>query len=213
VLESAIAANPDDAMAILSRQLLYDKKRYADAIRHWESVTGANGAFATVHRKPGTRLLQCIEQPGGVIFSRESVCCNSGDARVLYDWISSTRSWDMLPETRLTNLESHWELVTARDDLYLEYIRLLNTLKHLRKSDRLCCPNANSIRGRAVKAKVTGQYVFAHVELGKRYLRNQQDKEAIETIEERWTYPENLSEGKLAGAQENNIHYYLGWCI
>src|SRR5258708_32937701 len=60
------------------------------------------------------------------------------------------------------------------------------------------------------EGKVTGQYVFAHVESGKQYLQAHQDQDAIETFKKALIYPENLGAGKLAGAQENNIHYYLG---
>ncbi len=110
---------------------------------------------------------------------------------------------------RLASLESHWELVTARDDLYLEYITLLNTLKQYEKAIALLSKRKFH-PWEGGEGKVTGQYVFAHVELGKRYLCNRQDKEAIETIDKALVYPENLGEGKLAGAQENSIHYYLG---
>jgi tetratricopeptide (TPR) repeat protein len=139
----------------------------------------------------------------------KAFACDSGDARVLYELDQLYKKLGYAPETRLTSLESRWELVVARDDLYLEYITLLNTLKQYEKAIALLSKRKFH-PWEGGEGKVTGQYVFAHVELGKRYLRNHKDKEAIETIEKALIYPENLSEGKLTGAQENNIHYYLG---
>jgi tetratricopeptide (TPR) repeat protein len=211
VLESAIAANPGDAMAhYYLGNFLYDKKRYADAVRHWEASREINDSFATVHRNLALAYYNISGRPGQALSSLEKAfACNSGDARVFFELDQLYKKLGYTPEARLASLENHWELVVARDDLYLEYITLLNTLKHYEKaitllSERKFHPWEGG------EGKVTGQYVFAHVELGKRYLRNRQDKDAIESIEKALIYPENLGEGKLAGAQENNIHYYLG---
>src|SRR5258706_9242690 len=211
VLESALAANPGDAMAhYYMGNLLYDKKRYADAIRHWEASRDANGSFATVHRNLALAYYNALGSPDQALSSlQKAFVCNSGDARVLYELDQLYKKLRYTPEIRLASLESHWELVATRDDLYLEYITLLNTLKQYEKAIALLSKRKFH-PWEGGEGKVTGQYVFAHVELGKRYLYNQQDKEAIETIEKTLVYPENLGEGKLAGAQENNIHYYLG---
>src|SRR6266550_3750395 len=132
------------------------------------------------------------------------------DARVFYELDQLYKKLGYAPEKRLSNLESHWELVTARDDLFLEYLTLLNTLKQHEKAITLL--SARKFHPwEGGEGKVTGQYVLAHIELGKHYLHIQQDKDAIETLKKALVYPENLGEGKLAGAQENNIHYFLGY--
>ena len=97
----------------------------------------------------------------------------------------------------------------ARDDLYLEYITLLNTQKQFEKA-RMLLTQRLFHPWEGGEGKVTGQYAFTHVELGKQYLNTQRKQEAIALFEQAMMYPTNLGEGKLAGAQENNIHYYLG---
>lgn len=97
----------------------------------------------------------------------------------------------------------------TRDDLYLEYITLLNTIQQYGKAlqlleERIFHPWEGG------EGKVTQQYVFALVEQGKQYLLTQQSQKAIEAFQKALIYPENLGEGKLAGAQENNIYYYSG---
>ena len=211
VLESAIAANPGDAKAhYYLGNLLYDKKRHINAIEHWEASREANSSFAAVHRNLALAYYNILGKPDQALTSLETAfACNPVDARVFYELDQLYKKLGYAPEKRLANLESHWELVTARDDLYLEYITLLNTLKRHEKaitllSERKFHPWEGG------EGKVTGQYIFAHVELAKHYLQAQQDKDTIETLKKALIYPENLGEGKLAGAQENNIQYYLG---
>ncbi|GAC1343758.1 MAG: DUF5107 domain-containing protein [Ktedonobacteraceae bacterium] len=211
VLESAIAANPGDARAhYYLGNLLYDKKRHLDAIEHWEVSREANDSFATVHRNLALAYYNTLGRPEQALISLEKAfACHPLDARVFYELDQLYKKVGLAPERRLMHLASHWELVTARDDLYLEYITLLNTVKQHEKaitllSERKFHPWEGG------EGKVTGQYIFAHVELGKHYLHVQQDKDAIETLKKALIYPENLGEGKLVGTQENNIHYYLG---
>jgi len=211
VLESAIAANPGDAKAhYYLGNLLYDKKRYAGAIQHWEASREADSSFATVHRNLALAYYNISGKADQALSSLEKAfTCNPVDARVFYELDQLYKKLGYAPEKRLASLESHWELVTARDDLFLEYITLLNTLKQHEKAITLL--SARKFHPwEGGEGKVTGQYVLAHIELGKHYLHIQQDKDAIETLKNALVYPENLGEGKLAGAQENNIHYFLG---
>jgi len=57
---------------------------------------------------------------------------------------------------------------------------------------------------------VTGQYVTSQVEMAKIAVDNGQPQAALEALDKAQVYPPNLGEGKLYGAQENNIFYYLG---
>ncbi len=211
VLERAIDTNPGDAMAhYYLGNLLYDKKRHNDAIRHWEASREVNDSLATVHRNLALAYYNALGRPEQALNSLEKAfACNLADARVFYELDQLYKKVGYAPEKRLASLEGHWELVMARDDLYLEYITLLNTVKQHEKAIALLAER-NFHPWEGGEGKVTGQHVFAHVELGKHYLHAQQDKDALETFKQALIYPENLGEGKLTGAQENNIHYYVG---
>ena len=113
------------------------------------------------------------------------------------------------PAERLALLEQHADLVSQRDDLTIERISLLNLLgRHAEAFDLLMARNFHPWEGG--EGKVTGQYVVCLVEKAKRHLANQQPKLAIDCLEKAQIYPPNLGEGKLYGAQENQIFYWLG---
>ncbi len=211
VLETAIAAHPDDAKAhYYLGNLLYDKKRHAEAIQHWEASRQADDSFATVHRNLALGYYNIEGKPDAALSSLATAfACNQGDARVFYELDQLHKKVGYSPAQRLAYLQSHFALVTARDDLYLEYITLLNTLNQHEKalsllSARIFHPWEGD------EGKVTGQYVLAQVELGKHLLYLQQAQGALATLQQALLYPRNLGEGKLVGAQENNIYYCLG---
>ena len=211
VLQSVLATNPEDAMAhYYLGNLLYDKKRYADATRHWEIARDLHSSFATVQRNLALAYYNVLGQPEQALTSMESAfACDPADARICYELDQLCKKMGHTPEQRLMRLESHWELTTARDDLFLEYVTLLNTLKQHKKalillSERIFHPWEGG------EGKVIGQYIFACIESGKDYLQHEQYMEALQMFQKALVYPDSLGEGKLAGTQENNIYYYLG---
>ena len=64
------------------------------------------------------------------------------------------------------------------------------------------------IEQRLGEGKVPAQYQLARVELVKMLLSEGKYPEALNLIEECFTYPHNMGEGKLYGAQENDFNYY-----
>jgi tetratricopeptide (TPR) repeat protein len=57
---------------------------------------------------------------------------------------------------------------------------------------------------------VTGQYVLALVELARRAIAEGRYAAAADLLTRARSYPDNLGEGKLAVARENDILYFLG---
>ncbi len=211
VLEQAVYANPGDAKAhYYLGNWLYDKKQHTDAISHWEMSRNTNDTFATVHRNLALAYYNTLHKPEQARLSLEKAfACNPTDARVCYELDQLYKKLGYLPVKRLAFLENHQNLVVARDDLYLEYITLLNTQKQFEKARMLLAQHLFH-PWEGGEGKITGQYALAHVELGKQYLNAQREQDALALFEQAISYPENLGEGKLAGAQENNIHYYIG---
>ncbi|QGR00392.1 DUF5107 domain-containing protein [Paenibacillus psychroresistens] len=213
VLESAIAARPNDEKAhYYLGNWLYDKKRPEDAIAHWEISSAIQEGFATVHRNLALAYFNKHNNPQAALQSLEKAfACGTEDARVFFELDQLYKKLGYSAETRLANLEKYSTLVEKRDDLYLEYVTLLNAQEqHEKAIEAIAGRNFHPWEGG--EGKVTGQYVLAHVELAKRVLASKDYERAVSLLECALVYPINLGEGKLTGAQENNIYYYLG-CV
>ena len=211
VLESALAADEgDDRAHYYLGNWLYDKKRYEDAIRHWEASRRLNDAFPTVHRNLALAYYNKRRDPQAALASLERAFERGpDDARVFYELDQLYKKLGRTPAERLAQLEKHRALVDGRDDLYVEYVTLLNSLG--RHEEAIAAMEARNFHPwEGGEGKVTGQHVYAHVELGKRALAEARYEDAERLLRKALVYPPNLGEGKLAGAQENNIYYFLG---
>jgi len=60
------------------------------------------------------------------------------------------------------------------------------------------------------EGKVTGQYVLSLTNMAKQAIEINKFEKAIDLLKRAQHYPENLGEGKLYGAQENALLYWLG---
>ncbi|MCM3630548.1 DUF5107 domain-containing protein [Paenibacillus glycanilyticus] len=211
ILTSAQAIHPaDDKAHYYLGNLLYDKKRHEEAIRHWEISASLQDKFPTVHRNLALAYFNKQNKPEAARKSLEKAFANNGaDARVFYELDQLYKKIGMSAQERLSRLEQYKELVDKRDDLYLEFVTLLNLLgRHEEALEALLSRQFHPWEGG--EGKVTGQYVLALVELGKHNLQQGNGKEAVALFNRALKYPENLGEGKLDGAQENNVHYGLG---
>ncbi|XID92011.1 DUF5107 domain-containing protein [Paenibacillaceae bacterium WGS1546] len=210
-LEAAVDANPaDDKAHYYLGNWLYDKKRHEDAIAHWERSRAVRGDFATVHRNLALAYYNKRGDRRAALEAMEKAfSCDETDARVLYELDQLRKKLGDAPEKRLAQLKEHLDLVGQRDDLYVECATLLNLLgAHREALQALAARRFHPWEGG--EGKVTGQYVQALVALAKQELAEGRNEEAIELLQRALTYPEHLGEGKLAGAQENHIYYYLG---
>jgi len=112
-------------------------------------------------------------------------------------------------EKRLELYTEHMDVVEIRDDLYVEYVTLLNSLGRYQESyDRIMKRHFHPWEGG--EGKVTTQYAVALTQLGRIALENGDARKAAELLQQALVFPHNLGEGKLEGAKDNNIYYYLG---
>jgi tetratricopeptide (TPR) repeat protein len=131
------------------------------------------------------------------------------DGRTLFELDQLEKKLGAAPAARLARLTEHRHLVEARDDLTVEYVTLLNLAgRHAEALEVLLARTFHPWEGG--EGKVSGQYVVALVELAKAALAQGDAAAAIDLLARARTYPDSLAEGKLAGAQENQIDYWLG---
>ncbi|MBU9738444.1 DUF5107 domain-containing protein [Diplocloster agilis] len=212
ILTGAIAKNPEDSRAAYYLgNLWYDKKQYGDAISCFERSAAICDDFATVHRN---LALACYNKLHDAKRARteleKAFQLDTTDARVFMELDQLRKKMGMSKEERLKELQNHMELVEIRDDLYLEYATLLNACGRFEEALQYIS-RRNFHPWEGGEGKVPAQYLFSLVETGKKYLRQGDCEAAIKVLKQAaGSYPYNLGEGKLAGAQENNIYYYLG---
>ncbi|GGD56174.1 DUF5107 domain-containing protein [Paenibacillus nasutitermitis] len=214
VLEYALRQNPDDARAhYYLGNLLYDKKRHQEAIGHWESSTRLDETFPTSHRNLALAYYNKHSDPGKARKYLElAYAADRSDARVLYELDQLYKKLGVSARERLDHLNTNRDQVDQRDDLFVEYVTLHNTIrKHEEALSLLHSRKFHPWEGG--EGKVTGQYVLAHVELARQLLAGDAYKEAADMLGKALVYPVNLGEGKLAGAQENPVYYYLGCAL
>ena len=211
ILEAAQRANPQDARApYYLGNFWYAHRRYDEAIACWERACLLDPRFPTAHRNLGLAYFNQRHDPQKALEAFEQAfALDPQDARVFFERDQLYRRMNRPPAERLAIFEKHHSLVAQRDDLSIEYVNLLNltgqpaeAYRHL--TGRIFHPWEGG------EGKVTGQYVNCLVEMAKAALARKNAPEAIEALTHAQAYPHNLGEGKLHGAQENNIFYYLG---
>ncbi len=190
--------------------LLYDKKQYRPAMRHWEAAVEGKTDLAVAWRNLAIAYYNKEENGEKALEAMEKACrldASYPRYRLEYDQLAARLN---LPVARrLEAMESAPGLVWERDDLYLRYITLLNcsgrygeALEALRK--RRFHPWEGG------EGKVSAQYRYALIQTAVLRMREGKAQEAFSGLESALTYPENLGEGKLPNVPDNQIHYLLG---
>jgi tetratricopeptide (TPR) repeat protein len=111
---------------------------------------------------------------------------------------------------RLCHMERHFELVMARDEQYLEYCTVLNSMGEYEKAlEFMLKRRFHPWEGG--EGKVPAQWRIAMTQLAKKETREGDFQTAIQRLQRlAGEYPESFGEGKLTGTQENDIYYLLG---
>lgn len=210
-LKQALGVQPQDAKALYYLgNLLYDKKRYEEAISSWEASVALDDSFATPHRNLALAYYNKRQDHDKALASLQTAfSLNPADARVFYELDQLYKKLGHAPADRLKAMEERMELVEQRDDLFLEYLTLHNTLNRYEEALALILKH-NFHPWEGGEGKVPAQYVLARMELAKQLLQDRRYEEAVEQLLAAKQYPLNINEGKLTGTQENNIDYYMG---
>lgn len=210
-LQAALTLNPKDARAAFYLgNLWYDKGQVDEARAAWERSRRGDVVHPTTHRNLALLYFNKQHEPRRALRAMtRAFALDRSDARVLFELDLLKKRTGVSPGQRLAFLRRYAALVDRRDDLTLEVITLRNTL-----GDHECALEILTARTfhpwEGGEGKVTGQYVVALVELAKQKLAAGDAQRAVALLQRARVYPLNLGEGKLAGAQENQVLYWLG---
>ncbi|WP_295654629.1 DUF5107 domain-containing protein [uncultured Mucilaginibacter sp.] len=210
-LQYAMEQNPEDAKAsYYLGNLWYDKRQYSDAIACWELSAKKDSTFPTVNRNLGIAYFNKLNDAEKALQSFEKAFkWDKTDARVLMELDQLHKRLNKSPQDRLKFLEANLRTLSERDDLYLERAAIYNFIgKHNKAYDLIMARHFHPWEGG--EGGVSGQYIYSLIEMAKQHIEQGEYKTAITQLEQAQVYPHNLGEGKLYGAQENDIFYWLG---
>ena len=193
--------------------LWYDKRRYPTAIAAWERSSREDETFPTVWRNLSLAYFNKMNRPDeAVALLEKAFRLDHTDARVLMELDQLYKRLNRPHIERLCFLEQHIDIVMTRDDLYLEYVTLLNQTGQYREAIRRI-DQRKFHPWEGGEGKVPAQYQLARLELAKELINRKKYDDALALIDECYIYPTHLGEGKLPGAQENDFNYYKAYIL
>ena len=228
-LETAKKQNPHGAKApYYLGCLYYDKRQYDLAIENWEQSARLDPSFPTVWRNLAlARFNKQNKQEEALEYMEKAFRLDETDSRILMELDQLYKRLQKPHQQRLDFLQKYPLLIAQRDDLVLEEITLLNQLG--RYEEAMYKLDAHQFHPwEGGEGKVPAQYQFCRIEQAKQLMkmRGTRDdghgtrcevrgtrcevKDAKRLLEECLVYPPHLGEGKLYGAQDNDILYFLG---
>ncbi|KFI92107.1 tetratricopeptide TPR_2 repeat protein [Bifidobacterium saguini DSM 23967] len=190
--------------------LYYDKVQADKAIALWEQSRDRDPEFPTVHRN---LALAYYNKRGDAAAAKveieQAYALDESDARVFLETDQLHRKIGWTYAQRLTEFEKHLDVVAKRDDLFIEYLTVLNLTGNYAKAYELMSQRRFH-PWEGGEGKITGQYRIALTLLAKDAMAAGDWAKAKELLVKTLAYPKNLGEGKLEGQKDNDIHYYLG---
>jgi tetratricopeptide (TPR) repeat protein len=214
VLEWAIAQDGHDPRApYYLGCLLYDKRRYHDAIALWRRAARLDPSFPTVQRNLGIAEFNVLHRPQRALAAyRRAHRADPTDARVLYELDQLRKRLAHDPAARLRALERERATVLQRDDLTVELVTLFNLCGRYGEAaeilgDRRFHPWEGG------EGLVSAQWVVAQREGAKSVLAAGRPQLAAGLLGMAMDYPPNLGEGKHLLTPENELQYLMGRCL
>jgi tetratricopeptide (TPR) repeat protein len=212
VLKSVMQNNPSDAKAAYYLgNFWYASKQFPEAQQCWETSIKLDDSNPICNRNLALLYYNKINQKElAKKFLEKAYSLDNNDARLLMELDQLYKKLNVSADKRLQLMENKILLTESRDDLYLERVALYN-IKGLPKKALQLIEQRQFHPWEGGEGKVPFQYITANVEIAKKYIKEQNYLDAIKHLVEAQIYPHNLGEGKLFGAQENDIYYWLGF--
>ncbi|WP_286897829.1 MULTISPECIES: DUF5107 domain-containing protein [Sphingobacterium] len=211
ILRHAIGLNSADAKAsYYLGNLWYGKRQHQDAADCWEHAIQLDGEFPTVFRNLALAYYNRIgKKKEAVTLLEQAFSLDETDARLLMELHQLYKKEGRPYKERLALLDRYPDLVTLRDDLFLERITLFNLLGEYERAKTLLASRQFK-PWEGGEGKVSRQYTICQLELAKKSILQNEPQQALSLLEAIDYYPHNLGEGKLITMEQNDIHYYKG---
>lgn len=193
--------------------LFYDKLQWKEALALWEASAKADDTFPTTFRNLSLVYYnKCKDSQKAKKAMEKAFALNTSDVRIFLELDQLYKKLGWTFEERLANYEAHKEIIGGRDDLYIEYITLVNMSGDHEKAYE-CIMGRKFHPWEGGEGKITTQYTIALLEMAKKAQKEGRFSDAEELLRKALVYPENLGEGKLEGTKDNHLYYNLGLAL
>ena len=193
--------------------LFYDKQQWEEALTLWEDSAKADDTFSITFRNLSLVYYnKCKDSQKAKAAMEKAFALEPTNARIFLelDQLYKKLGWSF--EERLAHYEAHKEIIGGRDDLYIEYITLVNMSGDHEKAYE-CIMGRKFHPWEGGEGKITTQYTIALLEMAKKAQKAGHFTEAEAFLRKAFVYPENLGEGKLEGTKDNHLYYHLGLAL
>lgn len=211
LLRSAIDRDTTDGFACLCLgNLLYDKRRYEEAIASWEQASIRSPKLSGAWRNLGIAYFNARKDAQAATHAyTKAFELSPQDPQILREYDLLLKVTGVSPGERLDRMSQHLELVSLRDDLSIEYVTLLNLVgRHQEAADLLDARRFHPWEGG--EGKVLSQHATAHLALGRLALDEGRAEDAMHHFQSAWYPPENLGEARHLLANQADLQYFLG---
>ena len=211
VLKYAIENNPNDWFARYALgNLYYDKGVWFKAIKYWRDALDIDPKNSMVLRNLAIGTYNKLNDKAEAVRYMERAYRNApDDARIYYELDLLRKRTNYPVIKRAKEMSEMIELVSSRDDLYVEFITLLNCEKYYKQALK-AIHRHNFHPWEGGEGKIVYQYKAAHIGCARECIKEGDYEGAEEHLMEALKYPENLGEGKLINCMDNDVYYYLG---
>jgi tetratricopeptide (TPR) repeat protein len=211
VLESAMRADPRDARApYYLGNLLYDRRRHAQAIRMWQRAASRDRSYPTVWRNLGIGYFNIQGRADRARAAYDAaIRAAPDDARLWFERDQLLKRIGEAPARRLRRLERRLDLVARRDDLTVELCALYNQLG--RPADALRLLDSRRFQPwEGGEGQALGQYKQARLALGRSARAACDVAGAVTHFRAALDAPENLGEAWHLLQNQSDTHFWLG---
>jgi len=208
VLRSAL---PDDARAAYYLgNLLYDRRRYEEAIHQWRKAVRLEPRNAVAHRNLGIAAFNVERDVPEARASYDRAIEHApDDARLWYERDQLWKRIGVHREARLSTLRERLDLVDKRDDLTLEYCELLNEAGNWDTAERIM-DSRQFQPWEGGESMVLGVFTRTQLELGLRALSTGDAAQAKRHFYRAAFPPTNLGEARHLLANASDVWLACG---
>ncbi|HEY3388294.1 MAG TPA: DUF5107 domain-containing protein [Prolixibacteraceae bacterium] len=208
VLNLASKYHPEDAKPYYYLgNLLYDKQP-RKAIEDWEIAVKLDPSLAIAWRNLGWGYYQYSQDIQKAISAYEKAFALKKDEPVYYAELDPLYELSNAPIEKRANLfEGRNDVVRQRDDAFVREIMVMNLAGESEKAVEYL--SKSIFHFREGSSRVRDITVDAHLLLGKKYLAEQKNEQALEQFLSAIETPEN-SKSKMGDERSPQVNYYIG---